>query len=153
VSRHRAGGFDTHRCPDATIDGMAATPYRYRRDERRPVEVLVLRVDPAHVEEFLRIDHDVWTLGEAFADAPAPIPFLSKEVWLDDSRPGEVTLVFVWESMAAWRSVDTEELQRTLQQRFDEAFPHDVTLVRAVHEEHGRGIHRWSRFERLVPDS
>ena len=114
-----------------------------------PVEVLVFQVDPDHLDEFLHLDHDVWTLGEAFADPAAPIPFLSKEVWLDDSRPGEVTLVFVWESMEAWRSVDTEVLQRSLQDRFDREFEHPARLVRAVHEEHQRGIHRWSRFERV----
>ena len=109
-------------------------PYRFERDERLPVEVLVFRVDPEHTAEFLEVDHEVWTLGEAFAGSLDRIPFLSKEVWLDDSRPGEVTLVFVWESMEAWRTVDNEHLQRRLQARFDRAFPHRVRLVRAVHE-------------------
>ena len=122
--------------------------YRYTADERQPVEVLVFRVDPRHVDEFLRVDHEVWTLGEAFADGADRIPFLSKEVWLDDSRPGEVTLVFVWESMEAWESVDTDSLQSALQADFDARFPHEVELVRAVHEERDKGIHRWSRFER-----
>ena len=122
--------------------------YRYTADERQPVEVLVFRVDPRHLDEFLRLDHEVWTLGEAFADGADRIPFLSKEVWLDDSRPGEVTLVFVWESMEAWESVDTDSLQSALQADFDARFPHEVELVRAVHEERDKGIHRWSRFER-----
>ena len=122
--------------------------YRYTADERQPVEVLVFRVDPRHLDEFLRVDHEVWTLGEAFADGADRIPFLSKEVWLDDSRPGEVTLVFVWESMEAWESVDTDSLQSALQADFDARFPHEVELVRAVHEERDKGIHRWSRFER-----
>ena len=123
--------------------------YRYTADERQPVEVLVFRVDPRHLDEFLRLDHEVWTLGEAFADGADRIPFLSKEVWLDDSRPGEVTLVFVWESMEAWESVDTDSLQSALQADFDAHFPHEVELVRAVHEERDKGIHRWSRFERV----
>ena len=122
--------------------------YRYTADERQPVEVLVFLVDPRHLDEFLRLDHEVWTLGEAFADGADRIPFLSKEVWLDDSRPGEVTLVFVWESMEAWESVDTDSLQSALQADFDARFPHEVELVRAVHEERDKGIHRWSRFER-----
>ena len=122
--------------------------YRYTADERQPVEVLVFRVDPRHVDEFLRVDHEVWTLGEALAEGADRIPFLSKEVWLDDSRPGEVTLVFVWESMEAWESGDTDPLQSALQADFDARFPHEVELVRAVHEERDKGIHRWSRFER-----
>lgn len=122
--------------------------FGYSHHERLPVEVLVFEVDPDHLDEFLRLDHEVWTLGEAFAGDLEGIPFLSKEVWLDDSRPGEVTLVFVWESIEAWRTVDDEHLQRRLQARFDRAFPHRVRLVRAVHEERNRGMHRWSRFER-----
>ena len=39
--------------------------YSYINGEERPVEVLVFRMDPAVVDEFIRIDHEVWTLGEA----------------------------------------------------------------------------------------
>ena len=116
--------------------------------ERRPVEVLVFRVEPGRVEEFLRVDHEVWTLGEALLEGHERIPFLSKEVWLDDSRPGEVTLVFVWETMEQWDAVGRPEIQARLQAEFDARFPHPVTLVRALHEESGLGIHRVSRFER-----
>lgn len=122
--------------------------YRYQRDERLPVEILVFRVDPDHVEEFLAVDHDVWTLGEAALPGFDRIPFLSKEVWLDDSRPGEITIVFVWESMDAWTAVGAEDIQQRLQAAFDERFGHPAELLRAIHEERAMGIHRWSRFER-----
>jgi hypothetical protein len=36
-----------------------------------------------------------------------------------------------------------------LQARFDAEFPYPVRLIRALHEERSRGIHRWSRFERV----
>lgn len=116
--------------------------------ERRPVEVLVFRVEPERVEEFLRVDHEVWTLGEALLEDHARIPFLSKEVWLDDSRPGEVTLVFVWETMEQWDAVGRPDIQARLQAEFDARFRHPVTLVRAPHEDSDLGIHRVSRFER-----
>ena len=117
----------------------------------------MFEVDPEHVEEFLRVDHEVWTLGEADVpdeagaegEAEVTIPFLSKEVWLDDAHPGRVTIVFVWESIEAWERVGADDVQRTLQARFDAEFGHRVTLVRAFHEESDHGIHRWSRFERL----
>lgn len=125
--------------------------HRFTSGERLPVEVLVFQVDPADVDEFLRVDHEVWTLGEAFGQGLPEIPFLSKEVWLDDSRPGEVTLVFVWPSMDAWRTVGEAGFQAELQRRFDERFPHPVRLLRALHEESAYGIHRVSRFERLPP--
>ncbi|MFN3258103.1 MAG: TIGR03792 family protein [Ilumatobacter sp.] len=122
--------------------------FRYSSHERLPVEVLIFQVDPSHVEEFLRVDHEVWTLGEAFLDGFDAIPFVSKEVWLDDSKPGEITIVFVWESIEAWMEVGDGEVQRALQAAFDERFTHPVELVRALHEESDYGIHRWSRFER-----
>ena len=109
----------------------------------------MFQVDPSRLDEFLRIDHEVWTLGEAFLPGADRIPVLSKEVWLDDSKPGEVSLVFVWESMEAWQRVGVADVQARLQAEFDQRFTGDVQLVRALHEESAFGIHRWSRFERL----
>ena len=83
--------------------------FSYVSGERRPVEVLVFRMDPTVVNEFIRIDHDVWTMREAFMDGLTRIPFLSKEVWLDDSKPGEVTIVFVWDTQAEWDQVGVSE--------------------------------------------
>ena len=128
---------------------MSSTPYRYARDERLPIEVLVFRMDPDHVEEFLAVDHEVWTLGEALLPGFDRIPFVSKEVWLDGTRPGEVTLVFVWESAEAWRRVADADIQTRLQAEFDGRFAHPVTLVQAPHGETDEGPIRWSRFERV----
>ena len=123
--------------------------FRYSSDERLPVEVLVFEVDPEHVEAFLAIDHEVWTLGEADVLGVDHIPFLSKEVWLDDAHPGRIIVTFVWESIESWQHVSDAQRQRELQARFDQRFPHRVTLLRALHDESDFGIHRVSRFERL----
>lgn len=123
--------------------------YSYVNGERRPVEILVFRMDPSVVEEFITVDHTVWTLGEAFMPGLERIPFLSKEVWLDDAHPGEVTIVFVWDTQADWDAVGAVDFQQTLQRRFDELFPHRVELIRAPHEDSHFGIHRVSRFERV----
>jgi hypothetical protein len=48
------------------------------------------------------------------------------------------------------KRVGDEQLQQTLQARFDARFAHPVTLVRALHEESNFGIHRVSRFERTA---
>lgn len=127
--------------------------YRYVANERRPVEILVFRMDPQHVAEFIAIDHEVWTLGEALMPGLDDIPFLSKEVWLDDSKPGEVTLVFVWDTQAAWDQVGEASFQSALQKKFDERFPHPIELISAPHEESNFGIHRVTRFERIKPAS
>ena len=124
------------------------TEYRYSAGEKLPIEVLVFEMDPAHVEEYLAIDHEIWTLGEATLPGFERIPFLSKEVWLDDSRPGRVRVVFVWESLEAWMRVGAKEIQQRLQSEFDTRFTHPVKLVEAWHEDTNFGIHRWSRFER-----
>lgn len=123
--------------------------YSYITGEERPVEVLVFRMDPAVVDEFIRIDHDVWTLGEAYMEGLADIPFLSKEVWLDSSKPGEVTIVFVWDTQDAWDKVGNTEFQKKLQSEFDSRFPHPIELIAAPHEDSHFGIHRVTRFERL----
>ena len=116
--------------------------------ERRPVEVLVFQVDPNDVEQFLQIDHEVWTLGEAASLGEGDIPFLSKEVWLNDERPGEVTIVFVWPDQAHWDAVGADAIQARLTSEFERRFPKPFELVRSIHEEQAFGVHRWSRFER-----
>jgi uncharacterized protein (TIGR03792 family) len=123
--------------------------FSYVSGERRPVEVLVFRMDPTVVNEFIRIDHDVWTMREAFMDGLTRIPFLSKEVWLDDSKPGEVTIVFVWDTQDAWDIVGNTEFQKKLQAEFDSRFPHPIELIAAPHEDSNFGIHRVTRFERI----
>lgn len=122
--------------------------YRYTSGERLPIEVLVFEMNPSHVDEYLAVDHEIWTLGEATLPGFERIPFISKEVWLDDSRPGRVTIVFVWESLEAWMAVGSTEIQRRLQGEFDARFKHPVELVEAWHEDTNFGNHRWSRFER-----
>lgn len=124
-------------------------PYSYVTGEERPVEVLVFRMDPAVVDEFIRVDHEVWTLREAHMEGLADIPFLSKEVWLDSSKPGEVTIVFVWDTQDVWDVVGNKEFQKKLQAQFDSRFPHPVELIAAPHEDSNFGIHRVTRFERI----
>ncbi len=141
--------YTVARLQPGTVAAMSDS-YRYTSGERLPVEVLVFEVDPEHVEEFLSIDHEVWTLGEAHTDGFGHVPFLSKEVWLDDAHPGRIIITFVWESIESWKRVGDEQLQQTLQARFDDRFAHPVTLVRALHEESNFGIHRVSRFERTA---
>lgn len=121
--------------------------YQYRSGERVPVEILVFRVDPDDVDEFLRVDHEVWTLGEADSPGVQGVPFLAKEVWLDDSRPGEITVVMHWPSIEAWNAVDQPEFQRQLAAEFDRRFDRPYEIVQDVATSKAQGIHRWSRFE------
>jgi uncharacterized protein (TIGR03792 family) len=137
-----------HRC-GASRQVAETLNYSYVNGERRPVEVLIFQMDPAVVDEFITVDHEVWTLGEALMPSLSRIPFLSKEVWLDDSKPGEVTLVFVWDTQEEWNAVGETAFQQELQTLFNSRFPHPIQLVRALHEESQMGIHRVTRFERI----
>ncbi|MEM9465629.1 MAG: TIGR03792 family protein [Actinomycetota bacterium] len=127
---------------------MTDRPHRHTTGERRPVEVLVFQVDPADVEAFLAADHEVWTLGEADSIDGADLPFLSKEVWLNDNRPGEITIVFVWPDQATWDAVGAGAIQSRLTEQFERRFTRPYELVREIHLEEDRGLHRWSRFAR-----
>ena len=127
---------------------MTDRAHRHVTNERRPVEVLVFTVDPDDVDAFLAIDHEVWTLGEADTLEGPEIPFLSKEVWLNDNRPGEITIVFVWPDQASWDAVGATDIQARLTADFEARFPHRYGLVREIHLEEQGGLHRWSRFAR-----
>lgn len=105
-------------------------------------------MDPADVDHFLQVDHEVWTLGEADSLAGAELPFLSKEVWLNDNRPGEITIVFVWPDQAIWDAVGADAIQAHLAVEFDARFGRPYELTREIHLEENHGIHRWSRFAR-----
>lgn len=127
--------------------------YSYLNNERRPVEVLIFEMDPAVVDEWIQIDHEVWTLKEALMPGLQHIPFLSKEVWVDDSKPGRVTVVFVWDSMSDWTAVAEPTFQQRLLDEFNARFRHPYTLVAAPHEDANMGLYRVSRFERSLPPS
>ncbi|MEM9203524.1 MAG: TIGR03792 family protein [Actinomycetota bacterium] len=127
---------------------MTSRPHVHTTDERRPVEVLIFTVDPGDVDDFLRIDHEVWTLGEADTLERLDLPFLSKEVWLNDNRPGEITIVFVWPDQATWDAVGAVDIQTRLAADFDQRFARPYELRREIHLEENLGVHRWSRFAR-----
>ena len=50
--------------------------YTYTKGEHYPVEHLVFKVAPEDVEHYLAVDHEIWTLEEAYARGVDHIPFL-----------------------------------------------------------------------------
>ena len=88
--------------------------YTYTKGEHYPVEHLVFKVAPEDVEHYLAVDHEIWTLKEAYAPGFDHIPFLYKEVWVNDNKPGEIHFIFVWESIESWRKIDDKEYQAKL---------------------------------------
>ena len=98
--------------------------YTYVKGEHYPVEHLVFTTAPEHVQEFLDVDHEVWTLGEAESGLFDHIPFLYKEVWVNDNKPGEMHFIFVWESIESWKKVDDPDLQAKFIANFESKFQH-----------------------------
>lgn len=140
--------LDAGQSATGTVPPVTQRPHVHATGERRPVEVLIFTMDPADVPAFLETDHQIWTLGEADSVAGTELPFLSKEVWLNDNRPGEVTIVFVWPDQATWDAVGADDIQTRLQATFDARFTRPHELRREVHVEEDHGIRRWSRFAR-----
>lgn len=126
-----------------------AFEYQYRKQEEYPVEYLIFKTQPEDVEAFLEADHQIWTMREATMEGLDQIPFLSKEVWLNKNKPGEIHCVFVWESLEHWKQVGKKEFQEQLMAEFDQYFGKPYEFVWAQHESENFGVYRYSRFERI----
>ena len=106
---------------------------------KHAVEFLVFEMAPEHRETFLKVDHQFWT--DTLSKQPG---FVSKEVWIDDHKPGQVTFVTYWESYKHWKSIPHAELSAT-DQRFKKAFGHPFKLVKELHKQH-----RWHRVKKTT---
>jgi len=92
------------------------------------IEQLVFQVEPEHLDRWLELDHQIWTVGLAQWTG-----FVGKETWINQDKPGEITAIIYWTSLECWKSIDPEWVART-----DEAFKQavgnvDWKLVRTSH--------------------
>ena len=60
--------------------------YTYTKGEHYPVEHLVFKVAPEDVEHYLAVDHEIWTLKEAYAPGFDHIPFIRRSGSMTTSR-------------------------------------------------------------------
>jgi len=94
------------------------------------VEYSVFEVSPKLIDQFIEMDHKYWTLF--LKDKPG---FISKEVWVNKTKPGEVSTIITWNTMEEWKSIPIEELTET-DNTFTEAFgKENFKLVKEVHKE------------------
>ena len=92
------------------------------------VEYLVFRVEPDRVDEFIQLENEVWTQGLSQQEG-----FLSKDIWVNESKPGEVSVIIYWKNFESWKGIPKEVTNR-LTQQFDERFgADDYQLIREVH--------------------
>ena len=78
--------------------------YTFVKGEHYPVEHLVFETAPEFVEEFLEVDHEVWTLGEAESDLFDHIPFLYKSGSMKTSPARCILSLFgrAWRAGKRW---------------------------------------------------
>ncbi len=95
------------------------------------VEILRFMVDPDKVTRFVELDHEIWTKGLA-----AYPGFISKDVWVNSSKPGEITTVIYWRSLEQWNAIDHAQLT-ALDKRFEEALDSISFSTEALHEGNG----------------
>lgn len=101
-----------------------------------PIEHLVFQLsDPNSIDEFIALDREIWTTRLASYDS-----FISKEVWVNTKKPGEVHNVIVWGKMEKWKSIPIEDL-REISKEFDEAYGKEYVTIRRIHKENDHGIH------------
>lgn len=92
------------------------------------VEILRFQVDSHLVETFIELDHQWWT--KALAAYPG---FVSKDVWVNDKKPGEVTTIIYWNSLEEWKSIDHDELLE-IDRKFSLALEGASFTIEALHE-------------------
>ena len=101
------------------------------------VEFLVFEMLPEHRERFIQLDNEIWTPALRKQNG-----FVSKEVWIDETKPNQVTLVTYWSSYALWKAIPHAELAATDDQ-FKKAFGHPFKLIKELHK-----MHRWFRIKK-----
>ncbi|MCR9254408.1 MAG: TIGR03792 family protein [bacterium] len=79
------------------------------------VEYLVFEVNPSKVKEFTQLEHEIWS--QMLSEYPG---FISKEIWLNEDKPSEVTVIIYWESVKLWKSVPEDAIMGSIR-KFDEA--------------------------------
>ena len=102
-------------------------------EKPQAVERLVFQVKPERLAEWLALDHEIWTLGEAHR-SPA---LLRKEIWLNEAVPGEVHCIIFWSDIHLWMSIDPQWLAETEKTFVDRFGGEDFRFVRS---DHGDGI-------------
>lgn len=72
------------------------------------VERLTFSVDPA--------DHGAWIAADKASWSPflaRQKGFVSKQLWVQRDRPGEIQAVIIWQDEAAWKAIPEAELRAT----------------------------------------
>jgi uncharacterized protein (TIGR03792 family) len=107
-----------------------------------PVEYLIfLLEDPDKVEAFISIDHEVWTTYLSSFDG-----FISKEVWINKNKPGEIHTILIWENLECWKGIPLEQL-KAKDTEFKTRLGCKCEIVRRIHKEYNHGLFKVRHIE------
>lgn len=111
------------------------------KGKRYPVEYLIFQCRcEEEAKKYLDLN-DIWT--EALSQH---MGFISSNTYLNNSVPGEVHIVIVWETLDSWLSIAKEELQ-AIDAKFNEAFPYPYEAKGRLHIDTNFGYYKVSHFE------
>jgi uncharacterized protein (TIGR03792 family) len=98
-------------------------------EKGQAVEYLVFTMKPELVDQFIELDRAIWTKELATCEG-----FVSKEVWVNKKKPGEITTILYWNSLEQWKAIDHQWLAE-VDKRFTAYMggPGSFTLT-AMHE-------------------
>ncbi len=106
-----------------------------------PVEYLVFQLENVEtIQSFVQLDHEIWTMFlKEYPD------FVSKEVWVNDTTPGEVHSIIVWKTLDGWKSIPIEKLKQ-ITAYFDKQYPYPYKIVRRLHKENEHGLCEYCHY-------
>ena len=94
------------------------------------LEILTYEVDEEYRKEYLKMDHEVWSLGESKFPG-----YIGKDTWISKTYPNQITHIIYWESKAAWDSIPESVIHR-LHAEADQLVPKDkIKRICAYHLE------------------
>ena len=99
---------------------------------RQAVEYLVFEVKPELKDRFIEAEHQIWTkILDSFPG------LISKEIWINDLKPNEVTVVIYWNSFEEWKAIP-EEVLKEVEQEFDDFFGEENYSFKEARHENNR---------------
>lgn len=112
-------------------------------DVRYPVEYLKFKCrNEEEARQYLKMNQ-IWTTALAKKKG-----FISTTSYLNNSNPGEVHIVIIWETLDEWLSIDKEELIK-IDKDFKAAFMLPFDSLERLHIETNFGLHKVRHDEKV----
>lgn len=92
------------------------------------IEVLVNEVEEGYMNQYLSMDHEIWTLEESKLPG-----YLGKDTWINKTYPNRVIHIIYWQNKEVWKNISPDFIEK-LKRKADACFPKEkVKRVKAYH--------------------